>query len=196
MLTHPASTYKHFQDSGGPANGGDDHHTPVQPHRYIELRIKKNIAFYEARIPKYNWRRGFYKFLVVLLSVGATALARYKMASLVIVVTAASAAITSWVEFTDMANKGKRYSRVITGLENLLDWWNSLTEVQKASRERIGEFITVSEGLINEEQVGWTRMAKKMDKKMSSGSSSANVKEATDRNTSHNTNTKVHPSGK
>ena len=160
---HNAKLYKHFQNKGAPAEGEDDFHSPVQPHRYIELRIQKNISFYQARIPQYNRRKSFFKFLIVLLSVAGSALARYQMVSIVVAVTAASTALTSWVEFADMSSKAKRYSRVITGLKNLLDWWNSLTEVQKASRERIGQLITTSEGLIAEEQIGWMSMSKAKD---------------------------------
>ena len=66
-------------------------------------------------------------------------------------------------EFTDISSKAKRYSLVIKGLKNLLDWWNSLTQVQKASRERIGQLITISESLIAEEQIGWMSMSKDKD---------------------------------
>ena len=52
---------------------------------------------------------------------------------------------------------------MIKGLKNLLDWWNSLTQVQKASRERIGQLITISESLIAEEQIGWMSMSKDQD---------------------------------
>jgi len=66
-------------------------------------------------------------------------------------------------EFSDMTSKAKRYSRVINGLKNLLDWWNSLTQVQKASRELIGQLITSSERLISEEQIGWMSVSKKKE---------------------------------
>ena len=42
-----------------------------------------------------------------------------------------------------------------------MDWWGSLSEVRKASREQIAYLITTSEGIIAEEQIGWTSMAKK-----------------------------------
>ena len=75
--------------------------------------------------------------------------------------TAASSAITSWSEFADLESKSERYTRAISGLRNLLDWWKSLTEVQKASRESIGHLVLTSEGIIGEEQIGWTSVAKK-----------------------------------
>ena len=160
---HSSSTYKHFQKKGIHDSGTDDFQSPVQPQRYIDMRIKKNISFYQARIPRYNRAKSIFKLLVVFLSVTASALARYRLVSLVVAVTAASAALTSWVEFTDMSSKAKRYTEVISGLKDLLDWWNSLTQVQKASREKIGQLITTSESLIAEEQIGWMSMSKNKD---------------------------------
>ena len=153
---HSASTYKHYQDKGSPTNGEDDYHSPVQPHKYIELRIMANLNFYSQRIPKYNCCKNSFKIMVVLLSVAASALARYKLVTLVVMVTALSSVVTSWLEFTDMANKAERYSQTISGLKNLLNWWASLTSVQKASQEAIGHLINTSEGLITQEQTGWT----------------------------------------
>lgn len=163
---HPPSVYKHYQDEGEPKldkNGkyGDDMQSPIQPHRYIELRIKPTMAFFAARIPTTNKWKTILKVIVVLLSVAASTLARYQFVSLVVMATSASSAITSWSEFADLESKSERYTRAISGLRNLLDWWKSLTEVQKASRESIGHLVLTSEGIIGEEQTGWTSVAKK-----------------------------------
>ena len=163
---HPKSVYKHYQDEGEPQlkkNGkyGDDHQSPIQPHRYIALRIKPTLAFFAARIPTTNRWKTILKVVVVLLSVAASSLARYQFVSLVVMTTAASSAITSWSEFSDLESKSERYTRAISALRNLLDWWKSLTEVQKASRESIGHLVLTSEGIIGEEQIGWTSVAKK-----------------------------------
>ena len=163
---HPPSVYKHYQDEGGPkpdkdGKFGDDMQSPIQPHRYIELRIKPTLAFFAARIPTTNKWKTILKVIVVLLSVAASTLARYQFVSLVVMATSASSAITSWDEFADLESKSERYTRAISGLRNLLDWWKSLTEVQKASRESIGHLVLTSEGIIGEEQIGWTSVAKK-----------------------------------
>ena len=89
--------YKHFQVKGAPAKGGDDFHSPVQPQRYIDLRIEKNISFYQDRIPRYNRAKSMFKLLIVFLTVAASALAQSGMVSFVVAVTSASAALTSWV---------------------------------------------------------------------------------------------------
>ena len=119
------------------------------------------MRFYAKRIPNYNRKKTLLRIIVVLLSVAGSALARYELITLVVMTTAASAAVTSWMEFTDMGSKAQRYTRASSSLRNLLDWWGSLSEVRKASREQIAYLITTSEGIIAEEQIGWTSMAKK-----------------------------------
>lgn len=157
---HSAGTYKHYQHRGFPKDG-DDFHSPVHPTRYIELRMKKAIRFYKVRIPKYNRCKNCLRMIVVLLSVAASALARHSLAGVVVLVTAASAAVTSWLEFTDMASKAERYNHTIGKLNNLLHWWASLTEVQKASRELIATLIMSSEAAITSEQTGWNSIMSK-----------------------------------
>ena len=51
---HPPSVYKHFQDAGGPKADADDFHddyqSPVQPHRYIALRIKPVMSQHRRKL--------------------------------------------------------------------------------------------------------------------------------------------------
>ena len=127
----------------------------MQPDRYIALRIQEKIAFYKARIPRYNRWTTFFKFLTVVLSAAAAALSRYNLAAYVVAITSASAAITSWIEFADMPSKSQRYSLAVNALTNLLDWWSSLSDVQKASIDMISQLVTKCEAVISEEQTGW-----------------------------------------
>jgi hypothetical protein len=157
---HASSVYKHFQNSGKPKPGKDDYHSPVQPHRYISLRVEPTMRFYERRIPKYLRWSQFFKLVLVILSVAASAIARLDMISLVLVITGASAALTSWVEFSNMGSKSERYTRALGSLKNILDWWSSLSAVQKASRESIERLVLTCEGIISKEQIGWTSMGK------------------------------------
>ena len=188
---HKASTYKHFQDHGSPKVGGDDFHSPVQPDRYIAMRIQKNIAFYENRIPRYNRWTSVYKIMTVLLSAVAAALSRYKLAALVVAITSASTAITSWIEFADMPSKAQRYSLAVNALRNLLDWWRSLSEVQKASRDSIGELVTKSERVISEEQLGWMSVSKSRDEEAGGRGTDDNTGVAAESKRANST--QVHP---
>eukprot|EP00966_Prymnesium_polylepis_P101053 2340017-Prymnesium_polylepis.1 len=52
---HPPKVFKHYQDSGVPSSPEmDDYHSPTQPAKYINLRIKPMLVFFEQRIPQYT----------------------------------------------------------------------------------------------------------------------------------------------
>ena len=132
---HPRSVFIHYQDDGMPPAGSDDFQSPTQPTRYIVLRVEPMMAFYEQRIPVYTRRAFILKLVVVLLSIAASALAHFDQLTWVASLSGLAGAITSWSEFSDTTRKIERYSRSAIGLEKLLSWWDSLSEVRKASKE-------------------------------------------------------------
>ena len=171
---YPLSVYKHFQDRGEPKAMSraqlpadadsrhtaeevkDDFQSPTQPTKYISLRVEPAMAFYQKRIPTYSRRAAILKLLVVMFAVGASVLARYNQTIMVVFVTAAGAAITSWSEFSDTQRKTERYTRCVHALRDLLDWWRCLNEVEKASKPNINRLVAATESIINEEQTAWT----------------------------------------
>jgi len=155
------SVYKHhqFPESGSLGPEGDDHYSPVQPHRYIELRILPSIAFYEQRTPWVSCQRNSIKILLLSCALAATLLARYKLAIWVLGITSGSAALTSWQEYTDVSRKVERYTHAAFELQNVLLWWKSLSEVEKASKSTIAQLIHSAEGIISEERLAWVSTA-------------------------------------
>ena len=73
--------------------------------------------------------------------------------------TAAATVATSWAEFSEDSRKVERYSSAVSSLKMILSWWNSLGEVQKASREAISRLVLDAEAVISEEQSSWTSTA-------------------------------------
>ena len=172
---HPRSVYKHFQFEGQPEPNGDDFHSPLQPQLYIQQRVEPALNFYALRIPRYNRCGKVYTVLIVLLSIMASVLARYKFVSLVVMATTGSAMVTSWVEFTDLSSKNRRYTRTVNTLKNILDWWSSISDVRKASRDAIAHLIMACESTIAEEQIGWTSVnAKQSAQLKANGKSPSN----------------------
>ena len=185
---HPAKVYRHYQfrgrpngtggssssssskrrgrGEGGNGNGGslsiaavDDFQSPVRPTDYIALRIEPTMKFYKRRIPQYAKRIWRTKLAILLLGVASSVLARYELVTWLVLVTSSASALTSWIEFSDSQRKTVRYTRAVSALEKLLDWWSSLGEVEKASKEVIAHLIQTSEGIISEEQMAWTSAA-------------------------------------
>jgi hypothetical protein len=159
LRQYPAHVYCHFQDRGGAVSSttvDDDHHSPTQPSRYVKLRVEPMITFYTNRIPVYTRHGLLLRFTILVLGVAASVLARYEELSWVTTATAAATAVMSWAEFSDAARKVERYSSAVGALKNLLSWWDSLGEVQKASKEAIKHLVQTAEAIISEEQFSWT----------------------------------------
>ena len=154
--------YKHHQfPESGPlsAEDVDDFYSPVQPHKYIELRILPSIAFYEQRTPWYAAQRNLVKVLLLLCALASTLLSHYQLAVYVIAITSSAAALTSWQEYTDASSKTERYTRAAFELQNVLSWWKSLSEVEKANTSIIAQLIHSAEGIISEERLAWMSTA-------------------------------------
>ena len=60
-----------------------------------------------------------------------------------------------------MYKQVERYSSAINALMKLLTWWDSLGEVEKASRESITHLVLEAEAIISQEQRSWTSTANK-----------------------------------
>jgi hypothetical protein len=181
---HSAYVYRHFQYSGSPKMEEDDFHSPMQPHRYIALRIEPSVAFFKKRVPVYTRRRLAMKVLIMLLGVAASILAQYKILPAVTVVSAFASIATSWMEFADAGRKVERYTRAITSMKKLLSWWKSLSEVERAATENISMLINTSESIISQERLAWVSTAsndkKQQDNNSSKTGSDATQKEADD----------------
>eukprot|EP00929_Paragymnodinium_shiwhaense_P084674 TRINITY_DN452_c0_g1_i1.p1 TRINITY_DN452_c0_g1~~TRINITY_DN452_c0_g1_i1.p1 ORF type:complete len:993 (+),score=115.47 TRINITY_DN452_c0_g1_i1:91-3069(+) len=153
---HSAGAYKHFQFKGELADGADDFHSPTQPSRYIQLRIQPAIDFYQQRIPLHTRRVFSLELTIMLLGVLGSLLTYMEQVEWVAMSTALASALVAWGEFSDGRSKVERYSKAVTALENLLSWWDSLSDVQKAGRESINKLVCTAEGIISQEQLAWT----------------------------------------
>jgi hypothetical protein len=157
---HPPQVFRHCQFRGTPG-GKDDFYSPTYPALYIELRILPMVSFYKKRIPIYTRRIMILKTVVVLLGIAATVLAKYEQPLFITIVSGAAVSLVSWAEFSEAPSKVERYTKSITSLKNLLCWWDSLGDVQKATKDAIGKLVITSETIISEEQLAWTSSSSK-----------------------------------
>ena len=134
---------------------GDDYQCPLQPDAYIERRLMRTMGFYRERIPRYSRQRYAMRCVLILCGLTASVVAYLEQYTWAVVVTAVSAALTSWAEFTDVARKLERYTRAVIELENLVTRWKGLSEVDRASTVSISRLVTKGEEIISNERVGW-----------------------------------------
>jgi hypothetical protein len=119
------------------------------------------VSFYKKRLPIYNRRNSILNTVVVLLGIAATVLAKYEQPLFITIVSGAVVSLVSWAEFSEAPSKVERYTKSITSLKNLLCWWDSLGDVQKATKDAIGKLVITSETIISEEQLAWTSSSSK-----------------------------------
>ena len=122
----------------------DDFHSPMRPDDYIALRVRPKLAFYRARIPHYARRRTVLRcFLFACTASGSIIAYLANEGDLsprwAVVVTAAAAAFTSWMEFADIGRKVERYTRAVVDIQNLLSSWKSLSDVERSNQASSSE---------------------------------------------------------
>jgi len=159
---YPVSIYRHCQQSGqlSVLSTGvvDDFYSPVQPERYISLRLKPMMVFYQNRIPS-NTRAALMMLLALgVFSVLASGLAFFGLAEIVVVITAAGASITSYLEFSDTQRKIERYTHAVRSIKKLLNWWTTLDAVERAGATATSKLLTTGESIISDERLAWQPM--------------------------------------
>jgi hypothetical protein len=141
----------------------DNHHSPVNPTEYIELRVEPIVRVFQQRLLRYYRMRTLYECVLVLGGVTGVLLAFLDLASWAAVVTAVTAAVTAWMEFHGTEKKLHRYSATLEQVEQLKLWWDSCTAVDKASTTSITKLVLSCEQLFQNERQAWlsTSMANK-----------------------------------
>eukprot|EP00656_Telonema_subtile_P051846 TRINITY_DN7075_c0_g1_i2.p1 TRINITY_DN7075_c0_g1~~TRINITY_DN7075_c0_g1_i2.p1 ORF type:complete len:886 (+),score=158.92 TRINITY_DN7075_c0_g1_i2:107-2764(+) len=154
----PPDTQKDLTSSSRirPAQDGvcqlqDDHQSPLRPAEYIPIRLLKMQAFYQQRLPSYDFSNTALRSGIVLATAGATVVAFFGHSSYVAIITATTAAFANFLEFHAPVTKLSRYNRAITTLESTVSWWQSLTPIEKAMQSNVVQLIeTVEETVVGE----------------------------------------------
>eukprot|EP00802_Teleaulax_amphioxeia_P002218 Tamp_02220.p1 GENE.Tamp_02220~~Tamp_02220.p1 ORF type:complete len:1055 (+),score=171.08 Tamp_02220:1064-4228(+) len=148
-----------------PEVGGiEDHVSPLQPTKYIQLRLLTLLSFYQSRIPKYDRIRNTCSGLLLVGTAAAAIIAYLGFSKYVAILTATTAAVTSWLEFHSTSTKISRYSASILSINNLLLWWDSISDVDKASPANVDHLVSMGEGIVNTERHAWLSTGHSKDK--------------------------------
>merc|ERR1712193_594328 len=111
--------------------------------------------FYSGRIPVYIARRKFWIILGLLCSAASGACTFWGVEDYVALVGSVATAGAAWMEFTDISRKVERYNTTVKNLDKLLIWWNSLRDVEQASKEMGTQLVFQAEGIITGEFQAW-----------------------------------------
>ena len=159
------SVFKHHQFQGKNAKTfpiSDDHHSPVKPEAYLQLRLKHMMTFYQNRLPVYIYIRFWTRIVELSLTASGALLAYLNQTIGVIIVIIICGALISWSEFSDISKKVERYTRAVRSIKNLLSWWDVLTDVERAGIDNISTLIETGESIISDERQSWNSTAKRL----------------------------------
>ena len=146
---------------------GDSHFRPVQPNDYLRWRLRKAVAFYRERIPRYDKARLLMEALTTTGGAAMVVMSFMNISNATVLVAAGITTVTAWTEFESRDAKIGRYSNTIYALEELENWWNTRTSVVKSSTAVIDRLVETTENILLAEVQTWrstSQVTKMMDK--------------------------------
>jgi hypothetical protein len=122
-------------------------------------------------MPRYYLSRTVSQVLVLLGSVASMLLTFLDLTPWTAIVTAVSTSVTAWTAFRSTDKKLSRYANTVNACDNVLLWWKSLSDVDKASVVHIEQLIGTCEEIFRNERQAWmsTSTATKMLAKSAAG---------------------------
>ena len=103
----------------------------------MSLRVQNQLAFYQRRLPIYYRVRSICELLICLGTLASTALAFMHLEAWTPAAAAIVFTVTSWVEFSDVNKKLNRFSDTIQQIDTICNWWQSLSDVDRANVSRL-----------------------------------------------------------
>ncbi|CAE7945697.1 unnamed protein product [Symbiodinium sp. KB8] len=138
-----------------PGADRDSHHAPASPEEYIIWRLSPLRAFYGRRIPQVRRTRLLMQIFFMASTSATAVLAAADQTAWTPIVVAISAALASWQEFRGVDMKLERYGAVVATLRNLMLWWQTLPEADKANVRHIERLVGRCEMAASSELAAW-----------------------------------------
>jgi hypothetical protein len=127
------------------------------------------LRFYQQKIPQCSRQRNYAQILMVSGSVGSGLLAIFGLGPWASIISIAITSISALLEFNGTNSKISRYSSTVHSLQNLVQWWQTLPQIDRSVVANIDKLVEECEGLLQGEQQAWqsTSQASKMMSKAS-----------------------------
>lgn len=171
----------------------DNHFEIISPDLYVRFRLLKSLQFYKDRLPRYYMIRIVSQVVQVIGSLIISALAIWDTTAWTAAATVFIAAVAAYVEFHGTDEKIKRYSATIHGLEELINWWNTLLPIDRFYSEHINTLILRGEDIVSRDSMSWkaTSQAVRLLQSSSLSDNNKNEKNENKGNTDHKGNGSV-----
>lgn len=148
----------------------DDHHSPVPPDRYVEMRLLAMCTLYQLKIPRCYWWRRFWELILTCCTVASATLSYLDSTSHYVAISSSvAAAVTSWLSHVELSRRIERYSNTVRSINNLVWWWKSIDDVERANATNTTKLIETGESILSTEWLTWIAAARKNDEAAKDG---------------------------
>jgi hypothetical protein len=160
----------------------DDCHSPVRPAHYVELRLQIMVEKYQREIPWCDKWRVFWEIVLTCCTVASATLSYLDGTSgYVAISSSVAAAVTSWLSHAELVRRIERYSKSVRAIDDLLWWWKSLDDAERAGIANITKLIETGEKILSAERLAWMAAARRGDKDSAEGTNKEQPSDGRDR---------------
>lgn len=133
----------------------DLHFAPMTANEYLAHRVNSAMHTYREKIPRYVMMRSMSHSALIFGSLSGVALAILKYTNWAGILAACAITSTAWLEFHGTSKKISRCSTLVTDLQNLKTWWNSLSPEEHSIQANAERLVLVAEGVLADERAAW-----------------------------------------
>ena len=135
--------------------GIDDGLSPLPPERYITFRLDDQLNFFRQRSRKLERRARRLRWLMYIAGGAGTLLAAANFELWVALTTTIFTTCVTYLEYEQIETTLRKYNIVAMLLENIKNWWTSLTPQEKEQQENKDRLVYKTESALREEGTGW-----------------------------------------
>ncbi len=135
--------------------GLDDGLAVLSPERYIAVRLDDQLNFFQQRTRVLERRARRMRWLMYAAGGIGTLLAAANFELWVTLTTTIFTACATYLEYEQTETTLRKYNIVATLLENVKNWWTSLTPEEKEQQEHKDRLVATTESALREEGAGW-----------------------------------------
>lgn len=142
----------------------------MPPVQYVKMRLLVMRELYQLKIPRcYAWRR-FWELILTCCTVASATLSYLDSTSHYVAVSSSvAAAVTSWLSHVELSRRIERYSNTVRSINDLVWWWESFDDVERANAMNITKLIETGESVLATERLTWIAAARKNDEAAKDG---------------------------
>jgi hypothetical protein len=135
--------------------GIDDGLSALTPERYIVFRLDDQLNFFHQRTRALERRARSMRWLMYIAGGAGTLLAVAGFELWVALTTTIFTTCVTYLEYEQTETTLRKYNIVATLLENVKNWWISLTPEEKEQQPNKDRLIVTTESALREEGTGW-----------------------------------------